>query len=109
MGTGTAAEVVQLLYPILASEDRAYLIMSLIDVVVDQGMSVMPYWQEPEEGDLIMTLKDWHAACDADALTDVDGFGHPMKDGLIDNRRYARPSKQFDLPKDCTHIVWYGR
>ena len=38
-----------------------------------------------------------------------DGYGHPMKDGKMDNEIYINPPSLMAWPEDATHIMWYNK
>lgn len=44
----------------------------------------------------------------ANFFTDDDGFGHPVKDGLVDEKTRIYP-EDLDVPKDATHVVWINK
>lgn len=70
----------------------------------------MSDYSEPLDdiGDL-MTVKDW-LSCVADGgFIDYDGFGHPVRDGLMDGTIDIWPSQADMVPQDATHIMWYNR
>lgn len=48
-------------------------------------------------------------ACENNEFIDNDGFGHPAKDGKLDDHIYIFPSQIDDIPDTATHIVWYNK
>lgn len=44
----------------------------------------------------------------ANFFTDDDGFGHPVKDGLVDEKTRISP-EDLNIPKDATHVVWFNK
>lgn len=66
------------------------------------------YNEQPDEDDDIMTVAEFIEYCKMGDLIDYDGFGSPVKDGLIGSMTIY-PSRRNDIPKDATHIVWYNR
>ena len=62
----------------------------------------------PEYGDLLGReefIQDVEAGC----FTDYDGYGHPVKNDLMDDTITVWPSKISLLPEDCTHIIWFNK
>jgi len=62
----------------------------------------------PDYGD-VMTVEEFTTAVEAGGFVDYDGFGNPAKDGRMDGKLFIIPSRIDEVPKDCTHIVWYNR
>ena len=55
-------------------------------------------------------LDEWLRDVKAGYLIDDDGYGSPVKDGLIDEQALIYPSdRSLHVPLDCTHIMWYNR
>lgn len=69
------------------------------------------YTKTPGEiDDCVLTLLEFEEDCKFGLFIDYDGFGHPMKDGFIDQKIWVRPSdRSTSIPEDATHIVWYNR
>jgi hypothetical protein len=64
---------------------------------------------DPERCDL-MTIQDYLDNVKYGSIIDYDGFGHPVKDGLVDTSIDIYPSfGGTDIPKDATHIEWYNK
>ena len=59
-------------------------------------------------GDLI-ERQDFIENVEAGCFIDYDGYGHPVKDELVDESFYVYPSEIEKLPKDCTHVLWFNR
>ena len=65
----------------------------------------------PSYGDL-MTVEEFKACVKEGGFIDYDGWGHAVKDNMMDpgDPDYPiRPSKLFRIPKDATHIIWFNR
>jgi len=58
-------------------------------------------------GDLV-SLTRYKQAVKEGFLTDYDGHGHPVKDGMLHGSKNIRPSTQ-RFPKGTTHILWYNK
>lgn len=58
-------------------------------------------------GDML-TIDEFNGMCDYDAIIDDDGYGHPVKDGFVDDSWKVYPSTR-DIPIDATHILWFNR
>jgi hypothetical protein len=43
----------------------------------------------------------------AEQWTDASGYGHPMKERVMDRNYFVKPSRVDEIPKDATHIMWY--
>jgi hypothetical protein len=41
--------------------------------------------------------------------TDHDGFGHPVKNELMDSNIRILPSDLHLVPRDATHILWFKK
>jgi len=55
-------------------------------------------------------LDEWLRDVKAGYLIDEDGYGSPVRDGLIDDSLNVFPSGGIlTVPMDCTHILWYNR
>lgn len=67
------------------------------------------YTEKPNRKDHIMTWESFFECCKDGMFIDYDGFGHPMKDGLIDPNVIIKPSTRNSMPTDATHIVWYNK
>jgi hypothetical protein len=72
---------------------------------------------DPQLGDL-MTIPEYLEAINDGLITDSDGMGNPVKDGLEvappvgDDGwpAWIYPSQGLDvIPEDATHIVWFNR
>jgi hypothetical protein len=67
------------------------------------------YGNGPEDEDDVYTVEEFKHFCRIGAFIDYDGYGHPVKDHMADNRITIKPSKLSKIPEDATHIVWYNR
>ncbi len=67
------------------------------------------YTEKLEDDDDLFTVEQFLKDCRAGDLIDYDGFGHPVKDGLVNEKIEIYPSRRNLIPKDATHIVWYNR
>ena len=63
----------------------------------------------PEDEDDVYTVEEFNAFCDDGNFIDYDGFGHPVRDGLLDPCITVKPSRRGEIPADATHVVWYNR
>lgn len=68
----------------------------------------MAYGQKPSEG-TVYPVSQFREMVDDESLIDDDGFGHPVKDGLVDTDVIVSPSAVEDLPEDATHVEWFNR
>lgn len=69
----------------------------------------MSHAEAQEYGD-VMTVGDFRAAVNAGGFVDYDGYGYPIKDGIVDEQIVVMPStSEQTIPKDATHIVWFNR
>lgn len=57
----------------------------------------------------VMTVEEFKEAVKHGSFIDYDGFGHPVKDGMEDEKIYIYPSKIHEIPEDATHIAWYNK
>lgn len=57
----------------------------------------------------IMTIEEFKEEVKGGMFIDYDGFGHPVKDGMEDEKIYIYPSKIHEIPEDATHIAWYNK
>lgn len=62
----------------------------------------------PDYGTL-MTVDEFRADVRSRLLIDYDGFGHPVRNGRLDQTRTVYPSQVHRIPPDATHIHWYNR
>lgn len=68
------------------------------------------YTKVPDIDDCIMTIVEFDNDCNFGAFIDYDGYGYPMKKGLVDRSIKVWPSdRKTSVPEDATHIVWYNR
>lgn len=67
------------------------------------------YHEKPHEGAHIYTTEEFRSMCEAGAFTDYDGYGHPMRDGMLDEHVSISPENLEDIPPGATHVVWYNR
>lgn len=67
------------------------------------------YTEQIEKDDTIYTVEEFVEYCQDGLFIDYDGFGHPIKDKLINPDICIYPSKLNKIPDDATHIVWYNR
>ena len=68
------------------------------------------YTEQPESDDCIITKAEFIECCQSGGFIDYDGFGHPMKENLINIDENIYPSDYRDfINHDCTHVVWYNR
>lgn len=58
-------------------------------------------------GDLF-TVDEFRNMCKMGAFIDYDGYGHPVRDNLVNNDEAVVPSKM-NIPDDATHIIWFNR
>lgn len=85
---------------------------ALLEAVFEEETAEYAYVdQVPDYGDL-MTREEWIAGCNAGALIDYDGDGHPAveRDGVMrtsDLRIW--PSMRHALPSTATHVVWFNK
>lgn len=61
------------------------------------------------DGDDVYTVEVFKEYCKDRLFTDYDGFGHPVKNSLVDCSIEIKPSRVGEIPNDATHIVWYNR
>ena len=72
----------------------------------------------------IMTINEFTDSVACGGYTDYDGYGYPVKNGMVDRKRNIYPSlvgtgKEMkswcpkhvdsDLPEDATHIIWFNK
>jgi hypothetical protein len=69
----------------------------------------MAYTEPPDEDADIYTVEQFRRMCSGGSFIDYDGFGSPMKDGLVDESVTIKPSRLENIPADATHIDWYNR
>ncbi len=62
----------------------------------------------PDYGDLI-PVSEFILDCQSGGFIDFDGYGHPTKDGKMDETITIRPSKLNEIPSDCEAICWFNR
>lgn len=63
---------------------------------------------EPNYGHM-MTVAAFRAACRHGGFIDYDGFGHPAKNGAINDQITIVPSRISEIPPEATHIWWLNR
>lgn len=61
-----------------------------------------------EYGDL-MTVREFIDACQQGGFIDDDGYGYPVKDGMMDPSSPIYPSLVKRIPTDATHVHWFNR
>lgn len=67
------------------------------------------YKNKPNIGDVI-EIEEWIECVNEGGFIDYDGWGCPMKEGLVATQTIVRPSNwKTTLPQDATHIEWYNR
>lgn len=59
-------------------------------------------------GDLISVNK-FRSTCECNGFIDYDGFGHPVKNDMVDDSIWIKPSELNSIPEDATHILWFNR
>ena len=70
----------------------------------------MPYTKPVVEDDgTLFTVAQWRHDIRQTYLIDYDGWGYPVKDGLMDTTKGYYPSEQAELPRDATHVMWFNR
>jgi hypothetical protein len=57
----------------------------------------------------VFTVDEFKGCVKDGLFTDYDGFGNPMKDGLVCDIFIVKPSELHNIPEDTTHIIWYNR
>jgi hypothetical protein len=57
----------------------------------------------------IFTVSAFCQICRDGSFLDYDGFGHPVKDKMINIAINVYPSLVHLIPEDATHIVWYNK
>lgn len=62
----------------------------------------------PDYGDL-MSINDFLAAVADKSFVDYDGYGHPVRNNLMNRYFEVRPSGAKEIPSEATHIVWFNR
>jgi hypothetical protein len=62
----------------------------------------------PEYGDVI-ELNEFLDNCESEFFTDHNGYGHPVKNNLMDDKKSICPSTRHLIPKDTTHICWFNK
>ncbi len=71
------------------------------------------YNEKPDEDDDIMTIQEYLDSVASGGFIDDDGYGYPMKDGLMARPKGdftpIYPSKPERIPLDATHIVWMNQ
>lgn len=63
----------------------------------------------PDGEDDVYTIDEFCSFCNDGQFIDYDGFGHPVRDRLLDPKITIKPSRLDLIPSDATHIVWYNR
>ncbi len=58
-------------------------------------------------GDLL-SVDEFLDMAESGALIDYDGFGHPVRDGFVDEGWYVQP-EAMNVPEDATHVLWFNR
>lgn len=116
---GICAEEMDELLEAIRLNDRKRITEELLDVAVAAIFSVASLnaletthgYLEVIDPDLgyVFELQDYLDAVKEGLLVDYDGFGHPARGGMMNNRWYIKPSKLEQIPEDATHIVWYNR
>lgn len=71
-------------------------------------VSPVVYDKQPETFGDIMTVAEFREFVKEGGVTDYDGGGCPMKDGLMATLMIT-PSTIDKIPPDATHIQWYNR
>lgn len=59
--------------------------------------------------DDVYTVEEFKEFVKCGAFIDYDGYGHPVKEHLLDKSIWVKPSNLSVIPDDATHIVWYNR
>lgn len=58
----------------------------------------------------VMTVKDFLAACEFRFFIDYNGFGHPIKNGMMDGEYKLYPSQMpSKMPTDADNVAWFNR
>lgn len=66
-------------------------------------MRTYPHETDPSAGDLF-TVEEFWLAVDSGLITDYDGFGHWVKDGMESLDQVFSTRKE-----DATHVMWYNK
>lgn len=69
----------------------------------------MAHYTEPIDGGDLFSISEFKRDVNSHCLIDDDGYGHPVKDGMMDPSIDVYPSEVSRIPSDATHIVWYNR
>ena len=56
----------------------------------------------------LFTVKEFLDDCESGGFIDYDGYGNPVKDGLLMEMPIC-PSQRDQIPTSATHILWYNR
>lgn len=62
----------------------------------------------PDYGDL-MTVREFIENVYNGLFVDGDGFGNPVRNGLVNNLCEIPPSRLDKIPKNATHIIWFNK
>lgn len=73
-------------------------------------MTTFNYTKAPDGLGYLMPLEQFLKECEHGYFTDYDGYGYPVKNGLVDEDAYIRPSdRQMLARSDADAIQWYNR
>ena len=115
----SGAEYYDASYVIVNAEERIAKIDAALDVLrsdaAEQNATKIHNQQEtkytspfPEYGDH-MTVEDFKKYVEIGEFIDYDGYGHPTKDGKVDESTCVVPSEVDQIPPDATGILWFNR
>lgn len=62
----------------------------------------------PKFGD-VFPVKEFIEDCESGMFIDYDGYGHPVKDNLMDESIIIKPSQVILIPSDADSIIWFNR
>lgn len=80
-----------------------------LEVKVATPAHTVVYDSETSKWGDVMAVKEWVECCEVGGFIDYDGFGKPMKEGLVACNCILHPSIRHLIPQDATHIEWYNR
>lgn len=85
-----------------------------LKVFIKDGKKAIYEKRLDEDNGDVMTIEEFKGMVACGGITDYDGHGHPMKDGLEDHGWYLYPSNVDPedgdgIPEDATHIAWYNK
>lgn len=69
----------------------------------------MGYTEKPRTYGDIIEVSEFRQAVKDRSFIDYDGFGYPMRDGMMDSSIRIYPSEIDKLPEDATHVQWFNK